>query len=142
MKVLAYDVQWDGPYAAENRIEYAKPERILREADFISLHMPLLPSTENFIGEAELSMMKPAAVLINTARGGLADEAALLNALKQGKIGGAGLDAFREEPPAPDWFQLDNVILGAHCAASTTGASRMMGRMATENLIHDMEAGT
>jgi D-3-phosphoglycerate dehydrogenase len=142
MKVLAYDVMWDESYAAANGIEFAKPERILREADFISLHMPLLPSTENFIGEAELSMMKPTAVLINTARGGLVDEVALLAALKDGKIGGAGLDAFREEPPAPDWFQLDNVVLGAHCAASTTGASRMMGRMATENLIHDMEAGT
>jgi D-3-phosphoglycerate dehydrogenase len=138
MKVLAYDVMWDEAYAAAHGIEYAEPKRILRECDFISLHMPLLPSTENFIGKVELSMMKPTAVLINTARGGLVDEAALLDALKNGKIGGAGLDAFREEPPAPEWFQLDNVVLGAHCAASTTGASRMMGRMATENIIHDL----
>jgi D-3-phosphoglycerate dehydrogenase len=138
MKVLAYDVVWDEQYAAANHIEFAEPSRILKEADFISLHLPLLPATENFIGEAELSMMKPTAVLINTARGGLVDEAALLKALQQGRIGGAGLDAFREEPPSPEWFALDNVVLGAHCAASTRGASLMMGRMATENLIRDM----
>jgi D-3-phosphoglycerate dehydrogenase len=138
MKVLAYDVVWDEDYAGANGIEYAQPERILREADFVSLHLPLLPSTENFIGEKELAMMKPTAVLINTARGGLVDEAALLKALQNGAIGGAGLDAFREEPPAPEWFALENVVLGAHCAASTRGASLMMGRMATENLIKDM----
>lgn len=138
MKVLAYDVQWDEAYAKANRIEFAEPERILREADFVSLHLPLLPSTENFIGEKQLALMKPTAILINTARGGLVDEAALLKALRSGAIGGAGLDAFREEPPSPEWFGLENVVLGAHCAASTRGASLAMGRMATENLIRDM----
>ena len=138
MRVLAYDVVWDQPYAEANGIEFAEPERILREADFISLHLPLLPSTENFIGGKELSLMKRSAILINTARGGLVDEAALLKALRDGAIRGAGLDAFREEPPAPEWFALDNVVLGAHCAASTRGASLTMGRMATENLIRDM----
>jgi len=138
MKVLAYDVQWDEAYATANHIEFARPERILREADFISLHLPLLPSTENFIGEQELALMKPTAILINTARGGLVDETALLKALQNGAIGGAGLDAFREEPPSPEWFTLENVVLGAHCAASTRGASLAMGRMATENLIRDM----
>lgn len=139
MKVLAYDVQWDEAYAAAHEIEYAQPERILRESDFVSLHLPLLPSTENFIGEAQLRMMKPSGVLINTARGGLIDEAALLKALRGGRIGGAGLDAFRHEPPEPEWFELDNVVLGAHCAASTRGATLNMGRMAAENLIRDME---
>jgi D-3-phosphoglycerate dehydrogenase len=138
MNVLAYDVMWDEAYAKANGIEFAPPERILREADFISLHLPLLPSTENFIGEKELALMKPTAILINTARGGLVDEAALLKALKGGAIGGAGLDAFREEPPSPEWFTLDNVVLGAHCAASTKGASLTMGRMASENLIRDL----
>lgn len=138
MKVLAYDVAWDEPYAQAHGIEYAEVPRILREADFVSLHMPLLPSTENFIGAAELAMMKPTAILVNTARGGLVDESALLDALRGGRIGGAGLDAFREEPPSPEWSSLDNVVLGAHCAASTRGASLMMGRMAAENLIRDM----
>ena len=135
MRVLAYDVAWDEGYAAENGIEYALPEQILRAADFISLHLPRIPSTENFIGADEIAMMKPGAILINTARGGLVDEDALLAALKEGAIGGAGIDAFREEPPTSEWFHLDNVVLGAHCAASTRGASLQMGRMATENLI-------
>jgi D-3-phosphoglycerate dehydrogenase len=139
MRVLAYDVMWDAEYAQAHGIEYAEPETILRTADFISLHLPLLPSTENFIGEKELAMMKPTAVLINTARGGLVDEAALLDALRHNRIYGAGIDAFRVEPPEDkSWFELDNVVLGSHCAASTTGAVENMGRMAAENLLRDL----
>ena len=84
-------------------------------------------------------MMKKDAVLINTARGGLVDEKALLEALKKKQIYGAGLDAFAHEPPEDnDWFALDNVVLGSHCAASTRGATENMGRMATENLLKDL----
>ena len=84
-------------------------------------------------------MMKPTAILINTARGGLVDEKALLAALKENRIYGAGLDAFAHEPPEDDdWFELDNVVLGSHCAASTSGATENMGRMATENLLRDL----
>ena len=91
------------------------------------------------IGAAELAKMKPDAILINTARGGLIDENALLDALEAGRLCGAGIDAFSSEPPKdPRWFTLDNVVLGSHCAASTAGASRNMGRMATANLIHDL----
>ena len=91
------------------------------------------------IGAAELAKMKPDAILINTARGGLIDENALLDALEAGRLCCAGIDAFSSEPPKdPRWFTLDNVVLGSHCAASTAGASRNMGRMATANLIHDL----
>ena len=91
------------------------------------------------IGAAELAKMKPDAILINTARGGLIDENALLDALEAGRLCGAGIDAFSSEPPKDArWFTLDNVVLGSHCAASTAGASRNMGRMATANLIHDL----
>ena len=91
------------------------------------------------IGAAELAKMKPDAILINTARGGLIDENALLDALEAGRLCGAGIDAFSSEPPRDArWFTLDNVVLGSHCAASTAGASRNMGRMATANLIHDL----
>ena len=90
------------------------------------------------IGAAELAKMKPDAILINTARGGLIDENALLDALEAGRLCGAGIDAFSSEPPNARWFTLDNVVLGSHCAASTAGASRNMGRMATANLIHDL----
>ena len=139
MKVMAYDPYWPEDFAREHDIQRVDPETIFREADFISLHLPLTPETEGFVGERELAMMKPGAVLINTARGGLVDEKALLAALKEGRIYGAGLDAFAHEPPEDDdWFTLDNVVLGSHCAASTTGATENMGRMATENLLRDL----
>ncbi len=139
MKVIAYDVFWNEEYAAANGVEYAEPETIFRTADFISLHLPLTPETKNYVGERELSMMKPDAVLINTARGGLVDEEALLRALQERRIYGAGLDAFAHEPPEnPAWLTLDNAVLGSHCAASTVGATRNMGRMATDNLLADL----
>lgn len=139
MKVLAYDVVWDEDYAAAHGIERAEPERIFREADFISLHLPLLPETRNFVGAQQLALMKKTAILVNTARGGLIDEDALLEALRERRIYGAGLDAFAHEPPeSPDWFALDNVVLGSHCAASTAAATENMGVMATENLLADL----
>ena len=140
MKVMAYDPYWPEAFAKEHDIARVDAETIFREADFISLHLPLMPETENFVGEKELSMMKPTSILINTARGGLVDEKVLLKALKEKRIYGAGLDAFSHEPPEDDdWFTLDNVVLGSHCAASTTGATENMGRMATENLIRDLK---
>ena len=139
MKVLAFDPYWPEEYARENNIIRADAETIFREADFISLHLPLMESTRNFVGEKEIAMMKRDAVIINTARGGLIDEAALLRALKEGRIYGAGIDAFAQEPPEdPAWFELDNVVIGSHCAASTTGATRNMGRMATQNILRDL----
>ena len=139
MEVLAYDVFWDDAYAAAHRITKATPEEIFRRSDFISVHLPLLPETENFISKPQLAMMKPNVILINTARGGLINEDDLLSALENGTIYGAGIDAFCEEPPKdPRWFTLDNVVIGSHCAASTAGASRNMGRMATANLIRDL----
>ena len=139
MKVIAYDPYWPEEFAREHGIERADAETIFKNADFISLHLPLMPDTEGFVGEKELSWMKKDAILINTARGGLVDEKALLKALKEGRIYGAGLDAFAQEPPEDDdWFELDNVVLGSHCAASTRGATQNMGRMATENLLRDL----
>ena len=139
MKVLAHDPFWNKEYAAAHNITKATPDGIFAQCDIISLHLPLMPETENFIGAAELAKMKPDAILVNTARGGLIDENALLDALEAGKIYGAGIDAFSSEPPKdPRWFTLENVVLGSHCAASTSGASRNMGRMATENLIRDL----
>ena len=139
MKIMAYDPYWPEEFARQNSIERAEPQEIFQNADFISLHLPLTPETEGFVGRKELAMMKKDAVLINTARGGLVDEKALLEALKEKQIYGAGLDAFAHEPPEDnDWFALDNVVLGSHCAASTRGATENMGRMATENLLKDL----
>ncbi len=139
MRVLAFDSYWDEEYVQKNGIIKASPEEIFREADFISLHLPLLPETRNFIDADQLAMMKPTAIVVNTARGGLINEEALLQALKENRIYGAGMDVFMEEPPSnKEWFTLENVIIGSHCAASTTGAAYNMGRMATENLIRDL----
>lgn len=139
MTVLAHDPFWDEDYARANHITRATPEEIYAQADFISLHLPLTEETRGIIGAAEIARMKPEAILINTARGGLIDEAALLDALESGRIYGAGIDAFAQEPPEdPRWFALDSVVLGSHCAASTAGAASNMGRMATENLLRDL----
>lgn len=139
MTVMGYDVFWDEDYAAAHGIIRATADEICEKADFISLHLPLLPETAHFIDARRIGMMKPNAILVNTARGGLIDEAALLAALKEKRIYGAGLDVFETEPPADkSWYELPNVVLGSHCAASTYGATERMGRMAAENLIRDL----
>ena len=139
MRILAHDPSWDSAYAAENDIERAGVERICHEADFISLHTVLNDSTRHMIDAAHLAMMKPTAILVNTARGGLIDGAALLAALKEGRLWGAGLDVFEEEPPAEEsWYALDNLVMGSHCASSTPGSSSIMGHMSVDNLLGDL----
>lgn len=139
MTVLAHDPFWDEEYAAAHNIIRATPEEIYEKCDIISLHLPLLPETKNMIGSEQIAQMRPDAILVNTARGGIIDENALLDALESGRIYGAGIDAFSEEPPTDQrWYALENVVLGSHCAASTAGASLNMGRMATANLLRDL----
>ena len=139
MEILAYDLYWDEEFAKENGVKYAAVDEIIKGCDFISLHVPLTDETQNIIGKRELELMKPGSFIVNTARGGLIDEKALLDALESGIVGGAGLDVFAEEPPADErWYNLDNVVLGSHCSASTTGASIMMGLMSAENLLRDL----
>jgi len=136
MRVLAYDLYWDEAYAQSHGITYAEPEEIYRACDFISLHLPLTDASRHMISGAQFAMMKPTAVLVNTARGGLVDEAALVRALHGGTIYAAGVDAFAEEPPADDaLYALDNLVMGSHCAASTHGAVENMGMMAAQNLL-------
>lgn len=139
MKVLAYDLFKDEEFASKNDIEYVTIERILKEADFISLHLPLTKDTEHIIGEKELKMMKKTAVIVNTARGGLIDENALCNALKDNEIWGAGVDVFEHEPPNNEQLLiLDNIVIGSHCAASTFEAVDNMGIMASQNIINNL----
>ena len=139
MKVIAFDVMWDEEYAAKEEIERVSLDEICQRADFISLHIPLFPETKGIIGEKQLAAMKSDAYIINTARGGLIDDDALLYALKNGEIAGAGLDAFSEEPPEnQEWYKMTNVLIGSHCAASTVGASNAMSMMAAENIIRDL----
>lgn len=137
MRIMAYDAFRDEEYAARTGIEYAASlNELLREADFISLHLPLNSQTRHIIGEQQLAMMKETAVIVNTARGGLIDETALYDALQKQMIWGAGLDVFEEEPPRNGaLLELNNLIIGSHCAASTISAINNMGRIASQNLV-------
>ena len=136
MKLLAFDVWRDEAFAAAHGIEYVSLEELLRRSDFISLHSPLTGDSRHMIGEAQFALMKPTAVLINTARGGLIDEQALYRALAEKRIWGAGIDVFEEEPPLNrKLLELDNIVVGSHCAASTVQAIENMGVMAAENVI-------
>lgn len=140
MRVLAYRRKWDEDYAKANNIEFASPAEIFRTADIITLHLPLNDATRNIVDAEAIASMKDGAVLVNTARGGLIDEAALVTALRSGKLYAAGLDAFSEEPPScSELYELDNLIMGSHCAASSIGASSEMTKMAARNIIRDLQ---
>ncbi|MDR3319435.1 MAG: phosphoglycerate dehydrogenase [Desulfovibrio sp.] len=139
MRVLAHDPFFDAATARKLDVAPADMDAICKKADFITLHAALNETTHNLVNAERLALMKDTAVLVNTARGGLIDEAALLASLRDGRIYGAGLDVFEEEPPSdPAWYNLDNVVMGSHCAASTTGATETMGRMAVDNLLRDL----
>jgi D-3-phosphoglycerate dehydrogenase len=118
MKTIAYDPAIDAATIAANGAEAVSLDGMLQNADFISIHIPLLESTRHLIGEAELRRMKPQAVLINTSRGPIIDEAALVRALQNNWIAAAGLDVLEHEPPAPNHplLALDNVVLTPHIA--------------------------
>ncbi|HHW04210.1 MAG TPA: phosphoglycerate dehydrogenase [Thermoanaerobacterales bacterium] len=140
MKVLAFDTFRDETYAEENGIKYVSLEELLKESDFISIHLPLTENTRNLISYKQFEMMKHRAVLVNTARGGIVDENALLWALKQKRIWGAGIDVFEKEPPEnSELLNLDNIVIGSHCAASTYEAIDKMGMMAALNLVECLE---
>jgi glyoxylate reductase len=111
-------------------------DEILREADIVSLHVPLLPTTKHLINKKTLSMMKKSAFLINTSRGGVVDENALVEALKNGIIRGAGLDVFEFEPKLVKGLKkLENVILTPHIASSRSSCRNMMSEAVTKNIV-------
>ncbi len=124
MRVLAYDPFLSAEAAREMGAELAPLDTVLREADVISLHVPLTDKTRGMLGDAQLAMLKPTAVIINAARGGVLDEVALLKRLQEGKLAGAALDVFDQEPlPADHPFRsLANVVLTPHLGASTEEA--------------------
>jgi glycerate dehydrogenase len=124
---------------AEDGIAALPLAELLAASDVVSLHLPLTPQTRHLIGARELASMKPGSILINTARGGLVDEAALAQALQAGVIGGAGFDVLGQEPPAPDnpllALRLPNFILTPHVAWASAGAMQLLADMLVDNLV-------
>jgi phosphoglycerate dehydrogenase-like enzyme len=134
---VAYDPFVPGFAAAELGVRLVSLEELLGQADFVSLHCPLNEHTRGLLGPRELALMKPGAYLINTARGGIVDEQALYEALKAGRIAGAAIDCFAQEPvAAPHRLgELDNVLLAPHSIAWTNELFRDIGRMACQGMV-------
>jgi glyoxylate reductase len=121
-------------------LQFVSAEEVLRESDFISLHVPLTPETRHLIGAGQLRMMKPTAVLVNTSRGPVVDEAALAEALEQRVIAAAGLDVFEKEPHVePRLLRLDNALLLPHIGSASVETRKRMSTLATENAVAALE---
>jgi phosphoglycerate dehydrogenase-like enzyme len=136
-RVIAHDPAFDAAAAGERGAELAPAERVVAEADVLSLHVPVTAATRGMVDASFLAAMRPGALLVNTARGELVDEEALVEALDSGRVGGAALDTLREEPPAADHPLLgrDDVVLTPHVGAQTAEATAAMGRMALDDLL-------
>ncbi|MHB8807549.1 MAG: phosphoglycerate dehydrogenase [Anaerolineaceae bacterium] len=136
-RLLAYDVYQDTAFAATNAIEYVDMNQLLAESDFIVLHCPLTDQTRALVNEKFLSKVKKGAFLINTARGELIDETALLSALQSGILRGAAVDVYSKEPPNADnpLLKSERVIATPHMSSHSDGATNNMGRMALENCV-------
>ncbi len=137
MRILYYNRSRQEDIEKELGAEYTSLPQLLKESDFVSLHVPLNEGTRRLIGPAELGLMKSTSILINTARGAVVDQAALYEALAAGKIAGAGLDVFEKEPLPPNdpLLTLDNVVFTPHTGSATVATRSKMAVMAAENLI-------
>ncbi|HEX9760963.1 MAG TPA: D-glycerate dehydrogenase [Candidatus Acidoferrales bacterium] len=137
MRVLYHDaVQVPAEVAQAVNATYVPLDQLLAEADFVSLHVPLLPETRHLMAAPQFAKMKPTAFLINTSRGPVVDEAALVEALEKGRIAGAGLDVYEREPEVhPGLLKRDNVILAPHIASASLETRTKMALMAAENVI-------
>ena len=141
MKILAYDPLVPKETMEKAGAEVATVPEILKASDFVTLHVPSMPETKGLIGAAQLKQMKRSAYLINCARGPIVDEAALVTALKDGVIAGAGLDVFDPEPPKADnpLFGLPNVVLSPHSAGLTVECVIRMATHAAQAIIDVLE---
>ncbi|KJS20748.1 MAG: hypothetical protein VR72_13290 [Clostridiaceae bacterium BRH_c20a] len=138
MKFVAFDIQKDEEFVEKYNVRMVSDyQEVLKEADFTSLHVPLNEKTRGMVSTQEFAMMKNTAYIINCARGGVIDEAALLNSLNNGEIAGAALDVFASEPPSVDspLLALDNVIVAPHMGAYTEEAMAEISEVCAENVI-------
>ena len=137
MRVIYHDAVRATPdEEREMGLSYVDKETLFREADFVSIHVPLTESTTHFVGAAEFALMKPTAILVNTSRGPVVDEKALASALKEGRIASAGLDVFEAEPVVdPGLLEIDNIVLVPHIASASIKTRTRMCTMAAENAV-------
>jgi len=136
MRVLYADPATNETLEQEVGAQRVPLETLLAESDFVSVHVPLMPETTHLIGADELKRMKPSAVLVNTSRGPVVDEAALVEALKAGAIAGAGLDVYEDEPTlAPGLADLPTVTIPPHIGSATIETRTKMATMAASNLV-------
>lgn len=136
MKVLYHDRAANTELDAEIGSKNVEMDELLSHSDFVSLHVPLLPETRHLISTAQLEMMKRTAVLVNTSRGPVVDEAALLKALQHGDIFAAGIDVWENEPKlTPGLESLENIVLTPHTASATVETRDNMSKVACENII-------
>jgi D-3-phosphoglycerate dehydrogenase / 2-oxoglutarate reductase len=137
MRVVAYETFPDTQFVERYDVKLLDFESLLAESDFVSLHTPMSTETQGLINRRAIEQMKPGSFLINTARGGLVDEAALLDALRSGHLAGAGLDVLAVEPPQADHplLQLDNVIVSPHVSALDSQAIEDMAVGAAQNIV-------
>jgi gluconate 2-dehydrogenase len=144
MKVLYHNRKRAAP-EIEKRVNatYTGKDELLKQSDFVVLQVPYSPETHHMIGARELKLMKPTAILVNSTRGGVVDDAALIAALKAGTIRAAGLDVFENEPRLnPEFLKLDNVVLAPHVGSSTEATRRAMAMTAAKNLVAALTGGT
>ena len=141
MQILGYDKYPNLKRAEEIGMKYVDLYTLLKESDFITLHVTLTSETEGLIGKKEIEAMKKGAVIINTSQGKVIDEKALIDALKSGKLSYAGLDVFEEEPPAKDnpLFKLDNTILSPHIGFHTVEAAKRCTDICIDNVVKFLE---
>jgi glyoxylate reductase len=148
VKIVYTDIKRNETLEAHGA-KFLKQEELLRQADFVSLHVPLLPSTQHLISTKELKLMKKTAFLINTSRGPIVDELALVKALTKGVIGGAGLDVYEKEPlidanpnDTYELRKLANVVLTPHTASATNEARQAMSMTAANNILAFLDGKT
>jgi glyoxylate reductase len=136
MKVVAYDPPLRETIMKMRGVEYKELDDLLKESDFVTLHCPLTKETHHLIGERGLNLMKPTAILINTSRGPVVDERALVSALRKDRIAGAGLDVCEREPKlSPGLSKLENVVLLPHIGSLTKDTREQMAVLAAKNAI-------
>lgn len=136
MKVIAYDPHISADYARNLQAELVPLKKLLQESDFITLHIPLTDSTRNLIGAEGLALVKPAVRIINTARGGLIDEEALVRAIREKRVAGAAIDVFTTEPITESiLFEENNIIVTPHLGASTAEAQTLVARDVAEQIV-------